>query len=391
MLNNALLKGSLHFISLPDIMQILGGNNSTGILRIMSPYVPDVGLIYFLNGNPINSTCGSLKGVKSIYALFGWTEGKFEFHEDEVQVEHLIKQSRMEIVLEALRMLDDGVTKRVGPPSFDEADVEKRVGAGGKKSLPIIKGPSIDYSDVGEEDLFDDGAMIGKDGGFGNWIWVIYEGVVKVRRETIDGHFDISRLGPGCFIGTFRALLVGSYKRSVAVFAEGDVRLATLKKERIGNEFSSLSPVFRSFLLSLNDRLRRITDRAVELYCQGDHNNGFTKDKEIFIEMGASQKNLFAIRKGEVYIIGQTQKGHLPLLTLRKDDVFGNNPFVDFGHEPRSAYVIASNDLEVVKLDTQKFQEEYDSLSNTLRNMIYHLCSCITMTTSLVYHFHNRK
>ena len=123
MLNSAVLKGSLYFISLPDIMQILGANNSTGILRIMSPYVPDVGIIYFLNGNPINSTCGSLKGIKSIYALFGWTDGKFKFHEDEVQVEPLIKQSRMEIVLDALRMLDDGVTKRVGPPSLDEADV----------------------------------------------------------------------------------------------------------------------------------------------------------------------------------------------------------------------------------------------------------------------------
>ena len=144
MLINAVFKGSLHFISLPDILQILGGNNSTGILRIMCPYVPDVGLIYFLNGNPINSTCGSLKGIKSIYALFGWTEGKFEFHEGEVQVDHLIKQNRMEIVLDALRMLDDGETERVGPPSFDEADVEKRVGAGEKKGLPIIKGPSID-------------------------------------------------------------------------------------------------------------------------------------------------------------------------------------------------------------------------------------------------------
>ena len=391
MLNNAVLKGNLHFICLPDIMQILGGNNSTGVLRIMSPYVPDAGLIYFLNGNPINSTCGSLKGIKSIYALFGWTEGKFEFHEDEVQVEHLIKQSRMEIVLDALRMLDDGVTKRVGPPSFDEADVEKRVGAGEKKGLPVIKGPLINYSDVAEEDLFDDGAMIAKEGGFGNWIWVIHEGIVKVRRETINGYLDIARLGEGCFIGTFRALLFGEYKRSAAVFAEGDVRLCTLKMERIENEFSSLSRSFRSVLLSLDDRLRRVTDRAVELYNQKDHNNGFTKDKKMFIKKGSSQKYLFAIRQGEAHIIGQTQKGPLPLLTLGKDDVFGNNPFMDFGHEPRSASVLASNDLKVAQLDTRKLQEEYDSLSNTLRNMIYHLCNCITMTTMLVYNLHNRK
>jgi CRP-like cAMP-binding protein len=391
MLNNTVLKGSLHFINLPDILQILGGNNSTGTLRLTSPYAPDAGFIYFLNGNPINSTCGLLEGIESIYALFGWTEGKFEFHEGDVQMEHLVKQSRMEIVLDALRMLDDGVTKRVGPPSFDETDIEKRAGFGEKNCLPVIKGASIDYSDVGEEDFFYDGSVIGKRGGFGNWIWVIYEGIVTVRRETIHGHIDIARLGPGCFIGTFRALLFGSYVRSVTVLAEGDVRLATLMKERVGYEFSSLSPIFRSFLLSLNDRLRRITDRAVELYNQEDHYNGFPKDKKIFSEMGASQKDLFAITQGEVDIIGQTQKGDLPLLTLKKDDVFGNNPFVDFGHEPRSASVIASNDLEVVKFDTQKFQEEYDSLSNTLRNMIYHLCSCITMTTSLVYHFHTRK
>ena len=76
--------GGLRFISLPDIFQILGGNNATGTLEITSKYAPNPGKIYFVDGEPVNASIGPLNGVEAIYALFGWTEGKFEFHKGEV-------------------------------------------------------------------------------------------------------------------------------------------------------------------------------------------------------------------------------------------------------------------------------------------------------------------
>ena len=121
MSDRAALAGSLSFISLADIFQILGGNNSTGILRITSQHSPDSGLIYFLKGDPVNATIGTTSGLDAVYAMFGWVEGTFEFHEQEVRAGRVINNSMMEIVLDAMRMLDDGLIKKVGPASFDEA------------------------------------------------------------------------------------------------------------------------------------------------------------------------------------------------------------------------------------------------------------------------------
>ncbi|UCF58148.1 MAG: DUF4388 domain-containing protein, partial [Deltaproteobacteria bacterium] len=57
--DKAVLAGTLSFIGLGDLFQILGGNNSTGVLRIKSQYVSNLGIIYFVNGNPVNASSGS--------------------------------------------------------------------------------------------------------------------------------------------------------------------------------------------------------------------------------------------------------------------------------------------------------------------------------------------
>ena len=119
------MTGKISFLGLADIFQILGGNNSSGILHLTSTYAPHPGKIFFLNGDPINASNGPLKGIEAIYSLFGWMDGDFEFQLDDVSVEHVVKQNRMEIVLDALRLLDDGEIKRVAPPSFEDPGVEE--------------------------------------------------------------------------------------------------------------------------------------------------------------------------------------------------------------------------------------------------------------------------
>ena len=119
MSKKVVLAGNLDFISLADIFQILGGNSSTGILSMKSQYASNPGRIYFVEGNPINAGTGALKGIDAVYALFGWMEGNFEFSEEEVNAGQVIKQGRMEIVLDALRMVDDDEIEKLGPPSFD--------------------------------------------------------------------------------------------------------------------------------------------------------------------------------------------------------------------------------------------------------------------------------
>jgi len=389
----AALAGSLSFISLADIFQILGGNSSTGVMRITSQHAPDPGLIYFVNGDPINATSGPLSGLDAIYALFGWIEGKFEFYEEKVQIGHVIKKNRMEILLDAMRMLDDGLIKKVGSLSFDEvASIESSKTKSEEKGAPqVIKGPLVDYSHVLDEEEYHAGERIARAGGHGKWIWIILKGSVNVSRETPNGSMNIANLGEGCFIGGFTILPFMEYTRSVTITALDDVQLGLLDTEFLYRDFMSLSPDFRKILLSLDGRLRKITDRTVELFMKEDKTKGFTKNKKIVIEKGSSKQDAFAILEGETYVIGQTQKGYLPLLTLEKDEVFGYMPFADMGHEPRSALVLASKDLKVHRLKTESLQKEYENLSGTFRNMIYNACTCTFLTTKLAYHLHEAK
>ena len=336
----AVFTGSLRFISLSDIFQILGGNGSTGTLHFTSQYTPNPGVIYFVNGNPINASDGQLKAIDAIYAIFGWTDGRFEFHEKDVKVPQEIKNSRMEIVLDALRMVDDGVIKKVGPPSFDEMDAVKTGAAKGKDTLQVIKGALVDYDHVVGEEEFRDGDRIAREGGHGKWIRVIMKGTADVSKETSNGPMTVARLGEGCFIGTLNALSYGGSVRSATVTAVGDVELALLDTERLSREHSSLSPEFNKLLLSLEERVIKITNRYVELSLKEDKSKVLLKDKKVIMQKGSSKKDLFTISEGEAYVVGQTRKGPLHLLTLQKEDVFGYVPFLDMGHEPRLTEIL---------------------------------------------------
>jgi len=386
--NKAVLAGNLHFLSLADLFQILGGNNSTGVLGVKSQYVPSSAKIYFMKGNPINASNGSLKGIDAIYPLFGWTEGDFEFTEQGVNAERVVKKSRMEIVLDAMRMVDDEVIKKVGPSSFDEGSAPED---GGEGLIKVIKGPLVNYSHILEEEEFTDGARITKEGGHGNWIWVILEGTVNISRETPEGPVTVARLGEGCFIGTVSALSFQQYSRSATVSASGDVWLGSLDTEYLSREYGSLSPDFTGLLFSMDGRLSKVTDRVVALLKKEDKGKELIKGKKLMLKKGSLKEEAFTIIDGESCVVGHSKKSHIPLFTLTEKDVFGYVPFIDIGHEPRHASVMASKDLHVNKLDVESLKKEFDSLSDTLKNLILNTSTCIYTTTRMAYHLYENN
>lgn len=390
----AVLTGNLKFTSLADLFQIIGGNNSTGTLRITSQYVPHPGIVHFLKGNPVNATNGPLQGLDAVYSLFGRTEGNFDFTEEKVTSEHTIKKNRMEIVLDALRMLDDGVIEKVGPTSANDILSKKgtKSGDGQRRELPVIKGPAIDYLYILDEEEYSDGRTVVKEGSHGKWIWVILDGAVQITRETSRGPLTIAKLGEGCFIGSFTSLLFQEYARSATVTAMGDLRLGLLDTQRLAGEFYTLPADFRNTLSSLDRRLKGITDRAVDLSMRKQDSLVLpAKGLEVVVEMGAKKDQLYCITEGQAYVIGKTSKGALPLLALQKDDVFGNFPFMDMGQEPRNASVAATADLKTVVLDAEDLHTSYDHLSQTFKGMIFNICTCVSITTKLAYLFSRGK
>jgi len=392
MSGKVVLTGGLKFTSLADLFQIIGGNNSTGTLRISSQYTPDPGIIYFIEGNPVNASDGNLRGLEAVYALFGRTEGNFEFVEGKVPVEHAIKKSRMEIVLDALRMIDDGVIKKVEPPSTQEIFIGKPE-PGTQEEVPqktatsVIKGPAIDYLYILEEEEFYDGKTIVREGTHGKWIWVLLEGTVKITKETQRGPLTILHLGEGCYIGTFTSLLFHDYARSATVTAVGDVRLGLLDTQRLAGEFYTLPNEFRALLASLDRRLKRTTDRVVELAFKGKGLQVPAKGLEVVFQSGSKKELAYTIKEGNAYVIGKSPKGLVPLVELEKDDMFGHVLFMDMGQESRSASVAAQRDLKVQKLDTAALQGAYNQLSMAFKGMIFNVCTCVAYTTKLAYLF----
>jgi hypothetical protein len=241
----------------------------------------------------------------------------------------------------------------------------------------------VDYLYVIREEDYPDGAIIVKEGEHGKWLWTIYEGTVKITRETSKGTLTLARLGEGCFIGTVRSLSYGDFERSATATAEGNVQLCILDAEALNREYLALSPDFRKLLLSLDNRLRLLSGNTVQAYI-GAHSKELPKDK-VFEDRFQSHTDLYIIREGTASIIGKGPGGDVNLVSLGIDDVFGKIPCMAFGHEPLSASVMTSNPFRADILDSQAIQKEYENLSHTFRNFIFSAATNISMTTKLFY------
>ena len=385
MTDNIVFSGSLLFLSLADVFQLLGGNTCTGMLILRSPYAADAGVVYFSDGNPVNAAWGPYKGLDAVHALFGWTDGTYEFSEQDLAgIETIIRQSMMEVLLDALRLLDDGKIPRVGALAPDHTlAAAKGPGVGQGELVCPIKGPAVDYRYVTIENHYTDGATIVKQGKPGKWLWVICEGSVRIIRETPKGPVTLARLGEGCFIGTIGSFLYGNYERSATAIAEGDVHLCILDIEVLHREYSALSQDFKKILLSLDNRLRMVNENAVSAHL-GEYSKELPSDR-VVDEKYQSSSNLYIIRSGTADIMGKGPQGDVHLLTLGRDDVFGKIPFMAFGHEPLAATVATSKDFEAEMLDSRALQKEYEKLSHTFRNFVFSSATNISMTTRLFY------
>jgi len=382
------LAGNMDFLSLGDILQLLGSNSSTGILRIRSKYAQKPGLIYFVNGNPVNASAGPLTGLDAVNALFGWVNGEFEFTKEDIRRKNVIKKSRMQIILDCLSMLDDGQIEQLGPVSFPK---KTKSSSRKESTLPVIKGPLIDYSYVVDEEEARAGNKIVAQGKHGGWLWVILEGVAEIIRETPQGPLKILRIGEGAFIGSIASfLLLEGTVRSAAIRAVENVQLGVLDSRRLSIDFLKMSDSFRSLAISLDRRLKQVTDMVVNIHLKKIRIEDYINGKNQRIVQGDSESDLFQITEGDAHIVRHTENGYVPLANLHSGDFFGNVPFLDLGQEPYQASVFASEDLEVTKMDPDILQKEHNRLSSTFKNFIEHLATCVSVTTRVAFEFHKK-
>ena len=384
---NSVLAGNLKFLSLGDVLQFLGSNSSTGVLIIKSKYAQTPGKIYFVDGNPVNASSGSLVGLEAANSLFGWVDGEFEFIDENVTCERIIHKSRMQLILDALSLLDDGQIERLGPVSYSKKSSHENT-----PKLPIIKGPLIDYTYIVDEEEIGAGHKIVAEGKHGGWLWVILEGVAELARETPAGPLKILRIGEGAFIGSVASfLMLEGTVRSAAISAVTKVQLGVLDSRRLSVDFLRMSNAFRNLSISLDRRMKQATDMAVKAHLNKIRVEDYINVKNHIINQGDSEKKLLEITEGEAHIVRHTEFGYVPLATLHAGDFFGNISFLDLGQEPYNASVFGSENLKLDELDPDAFRKEYLELTPTFKNFIEHVSTCISVTSRLVYEFHKKN
>jgi CRP-like cAMP-binding protein len=380
--------GDLSFLNLGELLQLLGTSSGTGIVQINSNYASQQGLIYIDNGNPINAANGSKTGIDALFSMFGWKDGQFEFIQEAVTCEKAIKKSRMEIILDGMRMLDEGEVEVLGPA----VGGSKPSGPGTKSgSLPLLKGPLVDYSYVVDEEGFYDGDEIVHEGNHGNWIWVILEGVAEITKDTPKGILKLLRIGDGAFLGSIASLLKGDNVRSATAIADGNVQLGMLDAQLMTSELANCSLEYREFVESLDERLKQVTNMTVEIYSGSQKLAGLIQGKKTLIKQGQDENRLFLIRSGDAYVARETDVGFVPVAHLKAGDFFGHIPFLDMGQEPFSASVFASKDLKISALDPKALQKDHAKLSSTLQNILAHLATCISVTTLIATDYYKKS
>ena len=378
---NVVFSGNLRFLGIPDLLQLIATNNSTGILRLTNPHALGTASITFLKGNPIHATYASLLGLEALYALFGWATGRFEFRQEKIDTEKTIHRGQMEIVLDGLRMLDEGLIKRLGPGSEEKHETGRRET---QSRAPVIKKPITHYAFLVEEEEFTKGTTIIEEGEFGNWIWMVLQGTAEMSKKTIAGPTKILRVGQGAFIGNISSMMAMGRRRIATFTATETIRLGVLDLDPLYAEYSSLSDEFRSLLLSLDNRFREITERLSEIH-SGIHvsEKAFVNSEEA-LRTGKRVDTPFLISKGMAMVVEDMDGHPFPFINLGPDDFFGPLPFLEMGHEPFSSSVCFSRDLKAVPLDTEALQSEYDQLSDTLKNLIEFSLNCISIATLAV-------
>lgn len=119
---------------------------------------------------------------------------------------------------------------------------------------------SIIHAYIVREEVFQPGATIIEEGRSGDWVYVVLQGKVKVKKRTAKGMVTIDTLEEGAVVGEM-VLLKGEGLRTGSVIAEGETTLGVLDRERLEREYESLAPELKSLIKTMVLRLEDVTKK----------------------------------------------------------------------------------------------------------------------------------
>ena len=111
------LDGNLEDFPLADVLQLINMGSRTGLLSITTDDV--TARIWFERGQAVHAEVGDMDGEKAVYETFNWREGRFTFDTDAVTQLKTIDLDCQNLIMEAVRRLDEWTKLRKVVPKSD--------------------------------------------------------------------------------------------------------------------------------------------------------------------------------------------------------------------------------------------------------------------------------
>lgn len=121
---------------------------------------------------------------------------------------------------------------------------------------------SLVYSYVVNEENYPDKAVIIEENTKGDWVYLVIEGQVKVKKNTPKGMITVDTLREGAIFGEMSLFDKTRGIRTATVVADGPAKVGVLDKESLDREFESLSSQLKGLIKTLVSRLENTTKRA---------------------------------------------------------------------------------------------------------------------------------
>ena len=122
------------------------------------------------------------------------------------------------------------------------------------------------HSYVVEEMTYSDREVIIEEGSKGSWIYVILEGIAKVKKRTPKGMVTVDILREGEVFGEMAFLEVATSTRSASVIAaDGEVRVGLLDTEKLINDYEAVPSELKTLIRSLMQKLRNTTSKVCSI------------------------------------------------------------------------------------------------------------------------------
>ncbi|RLB79965.1 MAG: hypothetical protein DRH24_11570 [Deltaproteobacteria bacterium] len=115
------------------------------------------------------------------------------------------------------------------------------------------------------EESFSDKAVIIKEGSIGDWVYVILEGRVKIKKQTSGGLLTVDTLSEGDFVGEMAMLKQGNSTRTVSAVADGPVVLGLLDSVRLAQEWEAQPTRIKKVISNLIQNLEEVTKKAADM------------------------------------------------------------------------------------------------------------------------------